>query len=149
MKLSPYELVLIAGAFGIVGAILGAYIGYYFSTRLMKRQEFTKLASKFRIALINHSRIIKRTDFIETQADALDIAFTNTETAFMEYRFLLCSKQRKRINAMWDNYNNQNKTHKEIVKFHTYNLLNSVDKKALKEKLLVNIETLIEYAKQI
>ena len=52
MNLTAYELSLIAGGFGIVGAILGAFIGYYFSTRLINRQEFNKAASDFRNAFI-------------------------------------------------------------------------------------------------
>jgi hypothetical protein len=148
LSLSTCEIALIGGGFALVGVFLGAWVGYYFSIRLMNRQEFNKLASKFHIALINHSRIIKRSGFIETRADDLDIAFTNTETAFIEFSSLLCDRQRKRINVMWDNYNNKNKTEKEKVKFHAYDLLNSIDKKKLKENLLINIEKLTEFIKQ-
>jgi hypothetical protein len=59
----------------------------------------------------------------------------------------LCDSQRKSINAMWDNYNNGNKTHKDMVKFHAYDILNSVDKNKLKEDLIVNIEHLINFVK--
>ncbi len=147
MNLTAYELSLIAGGFGIVGTLIGACSSYYFSTRLMNRQEFNRLASNFHIALINQSRIIKRSSFIKVSTDDLDIAFTNTETALLAFIPLLCESQRKSINAIWDNYNNGNKTHKDMVKFHAYDILNSVDKNKLKENLLVNIETLIEFVK--
>lgn len=147
MSLCPYELYLIAGGFTIIGALIGAYSGYYFATRLMTRQEFNRLASNFHIALINQSRIIKRSSFINVSTDELDIAFTNAETAFLTFIPLLGKRQRESINVMWNNYNNGNKTHKDIVKFHAYDLLNSVDKNKLKENLLINIESLIEFIK--
>lgn len=147
MNLSAYEIALIAGGFTIVGAFLGACSGYYFSTRLMNRQENNRLAGNFKIALINQSRIIKRTSFINVSADDLDVAFTNAETAFMVFVPFLCNSQRTSINALWNNYNNQNKTHKEIVGFHVHDLLHSIDKNELRQNLLVNIETIIEFIK--
>ena len=50
MSLTAYEIALISGGFAILGVLLGVLITYYFSIRLMKRQEFNQAAKEFRIA---------------------------------------------------------------------------------------------------
>ncbi|MGR3301882.1 MAG: hypothetical protein ACUZ8I_05195 [Candidatus Scalindua sp.] len=145
------SITIIIPLIGFAGTIIGVIIGYFLSGRTAKKtvklQEFNKLTSKLRIALIDQSRIIKRIEFIKTDTytDKLDVAFTNTETAFIEFRFFLCKRQRERINSIWHEYNNKQKTHKDIVKFHAHWILESMDKNKLRENLLINIEKLIEF----
>lgn len=116
--------------FGLILGIAGSFVGALLHT-----------------ALVNHTRVVRRTNFIETHSDTLDVAFTNVEIAFLEFKNILCSRQRERIDVVWDNYNNENKTYKNIVKFHTYDLLNSINKSELREKLLTNIEKFLEFIK--
>lgn len=137
------------GIFTVIGIIVGGIVAYYTSIKTIRRQEFNRLASRFHIALINQSRVIKRTEFIKADdhSDRLDTAFKSTETAFIEFSFFLCNKQRERINAIWHEYNNKNETHRDIVKFHGFDLLRSMNKDELRKNLLINIEKLLDFIK--
>ena len=70
MNLGPYEIALIAGGFGIVGALLGAWATYRLSVKLaqrtyenaidlMQRQEFDKAAADFREAFLPEATFLK------------------------------------------------------------------------------------------
>ena len=59
MNLGPYEIALIAGGFTIIGALLGAWIGYRNALNLYRITEFNKAASTFRAAFVDSIHTIK------------------------------------------------------------------------------------------
>jgi hypothetical protein len=112
MNLTAYELSLIAGGFGIVGAILGAYIGYYFSIRLINRQDFNKAAAKFRNAFINQLNYLK-SDVNTGSGDTSDIGeYLHSHyvsyhlSAFEVFRSYLTPEERMTIDEAWKKYCN-------------------------------------------
>ncbi|MBC8417156.1 MAG: hypothetical protein H8E10_01005 [Desulfobacterales bacterium] len=133
MNLTAYELSLIAGGFGIVGAILGACIGYYFSTRLINRQDFNKAASEFRNAFINQLNFLKfgvNTGSGDTSniGEYLKAHYVGYHlSAFEVFRNYLTPEERVAIDKVWEKYcnfaqysNNKDlalKNLKEILKF--------------------------------
>lgn len=52
MNLSPYELVLIAGGFTVIGALVGGWIGYKNALGIYSITEFNKSATEFRNAFL-------------------------------------------------------------------------------------------------
>jgi hypothetical protein len=53
LNLSAYEIALIAGGFTIIGALLGAWIGYRNALKLHSIVEFNKAATEFRNAFLH------------------------------------------------------------------------------------------------
>jgi hypothetical protein len=126
MNLTAYELSLISGGFGIVGAILGAYIGYYFSTRLINRQDFNKAASEFRNAFINQLNFLKsgvNTGSGDTSniGEYLRANYVGSHlSAFEVFKNYLPTSERVAIDKAWEEYRNfaqySNKGNKEEFK---------------------------------
>ncbi len=131
MNLTAYELSLIAGGFGIVGAILGAYIGYYFSIQLINRQDFNKAAAEFRNAFINQLNCLKsnvNTGSGDTSniGEYLHSHYVSYHLiAFEVFRNYLIPKERVAIDETWEKYcnfaqysdkNNEAKTKKLALK---------------------------------
>jgi len=141
MNLTAYELSLIAGGFGIVGAILGAYIGYYFSTRLINRQDFNKAASEFRYAFINQLNFLK-SDVNTGSGDTSNIGeylkshyVSYHLSAFEVFRNYLTPKERISIDSMW----------KEYCNFNQYSDKNNQE--AMKKLALKNLKEILKFAK--
>jgi hypothetical protein len=104
IELSPYDLAIIAGGFGIVGTLIGAFLTYRLAVQLSSRQAFNKAASTFRSAFTKEIRLIEEstveTDFIEMFNNAY-IRHYNAVISFMPY---LSESKRAEIKKAWENH---------------------------------------------
>lgn len=158
MNLTAYELSLIAGGFVIVGAILGAYIGYYFSIRLMVKQEFNKAAIEFRNAFLYELIFLKYNACIpegeRTYTTLNEFLFSGYVhrhlKAFEIFRNHLPAKNRADIDKAWKEYcchpDNQDIPFFEQYSWRVAN--KGIDyEKQLKDIALSRIEKILEFAK--
>ncbi|MBU4462613.1 MAG: hypothetical protein KKB05_01545 [Proteobacteria bacterium] len=141
MNLTAYELSLIAGGFGIVGAILGAYIGYYFSTRLINRQDFNKAAAEFRNAFTNQLNVLK-SNVNSGRGDTSNIGeYLRAHyvgyhlSTFEVFRNYLTPKERVSIDSTW----------KEYCNFNQYSDKNNQE--AMRKLALKNLKDVLKFAK--
>jgi len=109
----------------IIGVILGVFVTHYFSKRLvrmthenaidlMRRQEFNKAATAFRISFIEEIRFINR-DYAADRAnrdipEVLAAAADSHETALIIFKdVFLCETQRIEIEKVWKEYTGDDK----------------------------------------
>jgi len=123
MNLAAYELALIAGGFGIVGALLGAWTTYRLSIKLsqsahdnaidlMQLQEFNKAAAEFRNAFLYELIFLKHNACIpegeRTYTALNEFLFAGYVhrhlKAFEVFRNYLSSEERANIDKAWQGY---------------------------------------------
>jgi len=112
--LSPisYEITLIGGGFTIIGVLIGSFIGYYFSTRLINRQDFNKAATEFRNAFIIQLNFLKY-NVSSGSGDTSNIGeylkahYVGSHLIVFEvFRNYLTPKKRVAIDKAWEKYCN-------------------------------------------
>ena len=109
-----YETTLIGGGFTIIGVLVGGFIGYYFSTRLINRQDFNKAATEFRNAFIIQLNFLKyNVNFgsgdTSNIGEYLKAHYVKSHlVAFEVFRNYLSTKERKAIDKAWVEYCNFN-----------------------------------------
>lgn len=108
MELSPYEIALIGGGFTIVGALVGAWIGYRSAIKIHTITEFNKAAAKFRAAFL--PQIIYLTHNADIHScgnlrEVLDRSYLREHLQALEtFKAHLCAIKRDRIQKAWDDY---------------------------------------------
>lgn len=151
MNLSAYEIALISGGFALVGVFIGVLINYYFSIRLMKRQDFNKAATDFRICFIDQIRFIDRDYAIErTGRDipkVLSDAVDRHETALIIFKDgFLCKNQRAKMEKAWKEYTGQKKTMGKYT-FEQYATHGNLkDGESIRKLARSRIENLLKFA---
>lgn len=112
MNLSPYELVLIAGGFTVIGALVGGWVGYKNALSIYNITEFNKAAAKFRIAFINQLNYLK-SDVNTGSGDTSNIGeYLHSHyvsyhlIAFEVFRNYLIPKEKVAIGEAWEKYRN-------------------------------------------
>ena len=141
MNLSPYELVLIAGGFTVIGALVGGWIGYKNALSIYNVTEFNKAAYELRNAFIIQLNFLKysvnsgsgdtsnigeylKTHYVKSHLIALEV-----------FRNYLSTKERKAIDKAWSEYCN----------FNQYSDKNNQE--AIRKLALKNLEDVLEFAK--
>ena len=109
MELGAYEIALIGGGFTLLGAIIGGYIGYYFSGQLLSKQEFNKAAAEFRAAFVDEIRVIDSFYSIDIESTSIPNTLANAiekhEKALMIFKDgFLCETDRTEIQKAWNEY---------------------------------------------
>lgn len=112
MSLSPYELVLIAGCFTILGAIIGGWIGYRNALSIHKISEFNKAAAAFRDAFLPEILLLRYgvgTPEVGSSdgglANILTVGLVNRHIKALNiFRGYLASRQRHAIDKAWEDY---------------------------------------------
>ncbi len=111
MSLSPYELVLIAGGFAILGAIIGGWIGLRNALRLYHIAEFNKATIEFKnaflpeITFLRHNANIGDLGNSSDLGELLQFGYINRHLrAFEIFRGNLSSNVRKSIDQAWQEY---------------------------------------------
>lgn len=142
MNLSPYELVVIAGGFTVIGALVGGWIGYKNALGIYNITEFNKAATAFRNAFrceliyLKHDTLLPECERTYTGLQEFMRAgylFRHLK-AFDIFRDHLSAKERIAIDKAW----------KEYCKFEQYS--NKDNEAALKKVALDNIEKLLKFA---
>lgn len=110
MNLSPYEIALIAGGFTIIGALIGAWIGYRNALKVHNIAEFNKAAAQFQNAFLGTILFLKDNVRIKGTGTSNKIneflgtlIFRHME-ALTRFEPFLTVKERKRIRCAWDEY---------------------------------------------
>lgn len=142
MNLSPYELVLIAGGFTIIGALVGGWIGYKNALGIYNITAFNKAATAFRNAFLCELIYLKYNACLPecertytTLQEFLRAGHIHRHLkAFDIFRDHLSTKERVAIGKVWEEYCN----------FEQYS--NKDNEAALKKVALQNIEKLLKFA---
>jgi hypothetical protein len=112
LNLSPYELVLIAGGFTIIGALLGGWIGYRNAIGIYNIAEFNKAATEFRNAFLYELIFLKHNACIpegeRTYTELNEFLFAGYLhrhlKAFEVFKSYLSSEERAGIDKVWQDY---------------------------------------------
>lgn len=129
------ETTLIGGDFTIIGVLVGSFIGYYFSTRLINRQDFNKAATEFRNAFIIQLNFLKYnvnsgSGDTSNIGEYLKAHYVKSHLVALEvFRNYLSIKERKAIDKAW-------------IKYCNFNQYSNNKDLALK-----NLEDVLEFAK--
>ena len=86
----------------ILGVLLGAYVTYYFSLELTKRQLFNQAATRLRAAFTDE--LTKLTTTLDDPHDILKNAATKHVAAGFEFRWVLTEKDVERFDQAWQKY---------------------------------------------
>lgn len=153
MNISPYELVLIAGGFTIVGALVGGWIGYKNALSIYNITEFNKAASKFREAFTEEIRFIDRFYAVDRSSmdipEVLSYAADKHETALIIFKDgFLCEGQRAEIENAWKTYTGDNKLMGKYT-FRQYATKGNIkDGESIRQLAITNINNLLKFAKR-
>jgi len=151
VSLSAYEITLISGGFTLAGVLLGVWVGYYFSIRLINRQEFNKAAIDFRIAFIEEIRFIDHDYAIDRAGrdipEVLAAAADSHETALIIFKDVFLSKtQRNEIEKAWKAYTGDDKITGKYTfrQYATHGKLK--DSENIRKLALARIENILKFA---
>lgn len=110
MNLDPYELVLIAGGFTVIGALVGGWVGYKNALGIYKITEFNKAADKFRDAFITQLNVLE-SDVNSGRGDTSNIGeylkshrVSTHLNAFRTFKYSLSDSEGKAIDKAWSKY---------------------------------------------
>ncbi len=141
---------IIAGIFTIIGVTLGAFITYFFSIKISKRQEFNKAASSFRKAFTKEIRLLS-SPYTEGNEIAIDIirkAIVRHENAAILFRDYLGSKNIPCFNKAWSKYSEPNKYKVPSEAFIEYDSLGNKEKEDnIRMCIIHRINELLKFAK--
>jgi hypothetical protein len=111
MTLTAYDFALIAGAFTLLGALIGAVLAYRFGIQLAahnaRRAAGTQLRAAFapELAALRAARVDKSLPIDEILVEAL----LKHAAAVEEYRFFVSKKTHLTYQAAWQQYQDANK----------------------------------------
>jgi hypothetical protein len=136
---------VIAGIFGtILGAIIGGFLSYHFSTRILRRQEFYKAAANFRAAFVSEQRLLSSHSLADrmgrTASDIIKSAIDRHESEMIKFRPFIDPKNVDDFDRAWIEYAG-NSRH-----FEQYSTNRNLDRPEKRELALSRIETLLEFA---
>ena len=155
MNLSPYELVLIAGGFTVVGAFIGGWIGYRNALNIYKVSEFNKAASTFRNAFYPELIYLRRDAKVVGAGSSSDLGeflfhgYIHRHLKALEtFRDYLSPKERHSIDETWQKYCHH-PDNQETLYFEQYSTkTNTQDSTATMKKFaLGQIEDILKFAK--
>lgn len=117
LKLSAYEITLIAGGFTIIGALVGSFIGYRNALNIYKLSELNKAVAQFRSAFYPEILFLKNrigspeTSSTDTSVHLfLNTGFVNRHAkAFLVYTSALPRRKINSAQAAWDEYQENTK----------------------------------------
>lgn len=111
MQTTPYEIAIIAGGFTIVGALLGAWIGYRNALNLYNVTEFNKAATTFRNAFypelifLRHNAKVAEAGSSSDFGEFLFHGYIHRHLeAFEVFRDYLSTEEKARIDKAWQEY---------------------------------------------
>lgn len=153
MNLSPYELVLIAGGFTIIGALLGGWIGYRNAIGIYNIAEFNKAASAFRnvflpiITYLKHNANIGGIGSSNNLHEILFSGYLRQLKALEIFKIHLSSKDREGIEKAWQNYC-KSQSDPTVLNFEQYSTKNatSEQEKELKHLAHTRINKILKFA---
>ena len=141
MNLSPYELVLIAGGFTVIGALVGGWIGYKNALGIYNITEFNKAGDKFRDTFIVQLNVLE-CNVNSGSGDTSNIGeylrahYVGTHlNAFRTFKYSLSVSEGKAIDMTWNKY----------CDFAQYSDRNK--QKEARELALKNLEDVLKFAK--
>ena len=131
----------LGGAF--VGAIVGSFFTYKYSISILKKQEFIKACSKFRIAFMETIISLDKEsiNFVD-----LDNFIPTQQIAFYELLAHLPCGERKRFNLLWEEYAYPNKKDFPKNPRLEYKSMTPEEDKEVFKKLRKRINALMEFA---
>lgn len=106
MDLSPHELAVIAGAFTILGALIGSIVTYWLSLQLAKAHARLEAGRRLREAFASEIAMI---DPVGGNKDAnvdfiLRKAFERHRASVIEFSYYLYSEKKKEFLEAWRQY---------------------------------------------
>jgi len=110
LSLGPYEIAIIAGGFTIIGALLGAGIGYRNALKLHNIVEFNNAAAQFRNVFLGEILFLRDNIRIEGVYpsnkinEVLGGAIFNHMKALVQFEPFLNAAERKRLCGVWNDY---------------------------------------------
>jgi len=156
MNLSAYEIVLIAGGFTIIGALIGTWATYRLSVRLVQRthdnaialmqiQEFNKAAANFRAVFVDEIFHIRKNvePFFQRFGERREEIEIANEKAKIIFEAYLPAYMLSGFNAAWEQYEKpyeENKITESPLSPEYYKELGNIR--------LSHINKLLEYAKR-
>ena len=135
----------IAGILGaILGVLIGGWVGYYFSVKLMRRQEFNKAAAAFRSAFIKEQRLLSFDSLADsvglTASDIVKAAIDRHEVAMIIFKPFISKCVIKAYEKAWEDYAGDSRH------FEQYSTDNKIMRPKKKELALQRINRLLEFA---
>lgn len=155
MNLSPYELIIIAGGFTIVGALIGGLIAFRNTISIYNLSEFNKAAALFREAFYPDLIFIKHNAVIAEKGstDSLDLflraSYLHRHLKALEtFKYSLSSKEKTEIDKAWSDYCHHPDKPKTIF-FEQYSTrnVNYEHKEEIKQLALTRIDKILEFSK--
>jgi hypothetical protein len=111
MNVGAYEIALIGGGFTILGALIGALVGYWLARLLANRYAIIAAKSKLRSAfsgaqaIITVARLHAEGDHRRPSvSDFVREAFVVHAAAIEEFRPFVCAKDREAYQKAWQEY---------------------------------------------
>jgi hypothetical protein len=169
LNLSPYEIALVAGGFGIIGALLGTWTTYRLSLKvsqrthddaidLIQRQEFNKAASVFRDVFLPETTFLKHNANIgglgssNKLHEMLRAAYLRQLKAIETFKDYLSAADRESIYRAWDEYCHPNgvptdENEKRDFRFNDYSTIEDKKTGKAREVALQKINKILEFAK--
>ena len=155
MQTTPYEIAIIAGGFAIVGALLGAWIGYRNALNLYNVTEFNKAATTFRNAFypelifLRHNAIVAEAGSSSDLGEFLFHGYMHRHLkAFEVFKDYLSPREKAGIDKAWQEYCGHC-DHPDEPRFAQYSY-KSTERETKGEKLkqlaLQRIEKILEFS---
>lgn len=154
MNLNPYELVLIAGGFTVIGALLGGWIGYRNAIGIYNIAEFNKASSTFRNVFLPETTYLKHNANIgglgssNNLHEILFSGYLRQLKALEIFKIYLSRKDREGIEKAWQNYCKSQSDH-TVLNFEQYSTKNAnrEREKELKQLAYARINEILKFAK--
>lgn len=169
-NLTGYELALIAGGFGIVGALLGNWTSHRFTDYRDRRKEFNDAAAKFRSEFTEIIKTIRESHPGTRRFETTCFFQLFTSTYHAQYNALLLfkdhlsGKEQREIEKAWDkhcwdDYLDEKESHGPFLHYHYNSVVEMRDgephiTKTLEESFnevkqlaTTNVEKLLSFAK--
>lgn len=110
MQTSPYEIAVIAGSFTIIGALLGAWVGYRNALKIHSITQFNHAAGLFRNAFLPETTFLKHNANIgglgssNKLRELLRAGYLRHLKALEIFKSYLSTTDRVTIDHVWDEY---------------------------------------------
>ena len=154
--ITPYQLALVAGGFGITGSLLGVLIGYYLSRKLAKEDRdiraFNAAATKFREAFRDEILALDAI-FGTLPVDTsifLEAAFNKHRSAVFDFKHFLTGENAISFEKAWNEYCSYETEHGQIEALVQYAGLGHPGShaNALRQLAKARLEKLLMFAQQ-
>ncbi len=145
MTLTPYQLVLVAGGFTILGTLIGALLNHYFSTYRSSRGRFNIAADNFRAAFDDVLVLLGKNFRENSQTIMIDKIITSEvldrqDKARIQFEPFLAKSSLKGFTDAWDAY-------KKFKENYNINKPDDLSIRYISLKMIDHIYELLNYAK--